>query len=155
MKLSAHLDLVELTRSESAKRNNIINQPTEQHLENMKILAKNIFEPIREYFKVPIYISSGYRSNALNKFVKGSRTSQHCTGEAIDIDMDGSSSGITNKMIFEFIKDNLNFDQLIFEYGTEKDPNWVHVSYETTGTQRKQILRAIKIKSKTIYQNYN
>jgi len=154
MKLSTHLDLVEVTRSESAKRNNISNQPTAVHLANFKILAENIFEPIRKHFGVPIFISSGYRSIALNKFVKGSFTSQHCTGEAIDIDMDGTSSNVTNKMVFDFIKENLNFDQLIFEHGTKNDPNWVHVSYETNGKQRKQILRAIKKGSKTIYQNY-
>lgn len=154
MRISTHLDLVEVTRSETAKRNGISNEPTPEHLENFKKLAENIFEPIRNHFGVPINISSGYRSIALNKFIKGSTTSQHCTGEAIDIDMDGSSSDVTNKMVFDFIKNKLNFDQLIWEFGTKDKPDWVHVSYESNGKQRKQILKAIKKGSKTIYQPY-
>jgi len=154
MKLSEHLDLAEVTRSETAKRKGISNEPTPEHLENFKKLAQNIFEPIRKHFGVPIHISSGYRSKALNTAIGGSLTSQHCSGEAIDIDMDGSSNGVTNKMVFEFIKANLNFDQLIWEFGTKDAPDWVHVSFETSGKQRKQILRAIKSGGKTAYQPY-
>jgi zinc D-Ala-D-Ala carboxypeptidase len=153
MQLSKHLSLAEVTRSDSAKRNGISNQPTSAHLENFKLLAEKIFEPIREHFKVPIHISSGYRSAVLNKKIGGSSTSQHCSGEAIDIDMDGSSSGVSNKMVFEYIKNNLNFDQMIWEFGTDKNPDWVHVSYESTGKQRKQILKAIKTNGKTSYIN--
>jgi hypothetical protein len=141
MKLSEHLDLSEITRSDTAKRKGISNQPTPEHLENFKKLAENIFEPIRNHFKEPIFISSGYRSKELNTAVGGSLTSQHCSGEAIDIDMDGRSSTVTNKMIFEYIKNHLNFDQLIFEFGTDSNPDWVHVSYESTGKQRKQVLK--------------
>ena len=155
MKLSEHLDLAEVTRSDSAKRKGISNMPTPEHLENFKKLALNIFEPIRKHFGVPIMISSGYRSKALNTAIGGSLTSQHCTGEAIDIDMDGTANGVTNKMVFEFIKSNLNFDQLIWEFGTKEAPDWVHVSFESTGKQRKQILRAIKSGGKTAYQPYN
>lgn len=154
MKLSEHLDLSEVTRSDSAKRKGISNMPTPEHLENFKKLAENIFEPIRKHFGVPIMISSGYRSKALNTAIGGSLTSQHCTGEAIDIDMDGTSNGVTNKMVFEFIKSNLNFDQLIWEFGTKDAPDWVHVSFESTGKQRKQILRAVKSGGKTTYQPY-
>lgn len=154
MKLSEHLDLAEVTRSETAKRKGISNMPTPEHLENFKKLANNIFEPIRKHFKVPIHISSGYRSKALNTAIGGSLTSQHCSGEAIDIDMDGSSNGVTNKMVFEFIKANLNFDQLIWEFGTKDTPDWVHVSFETTGKQRKQILIAFKNGGKTAYKPY-
>jgi len=154
MKLSEHLDLAEVTRSETAKRKGISNTPTPEHLENFKKLAKNIFEPIRKNFGVPIHISSGYRSKALNTAIGGSLTSQHCSGEAIDIDMDGSSNGVTNKMVFEFIKANLNFDQLIWEFGTKDAPDWVHVSFETTGKQRKQILIAFKNGGKTAYKPY-
>jgi hypothetical protein len=121
-------------------------------LENFKKLAENVFQPIREHFGVPIHISSGYRSAALNKAVGGSASSQHCTGEAIDIDMDGTS--ITNAQIFNFIKDNLNFDQMIWEFGTDKNPDWVHVSYESTGKQRKQILVAKRVGGKTTYVPY-
>ena len=154
MKLSAHLDLSEVIRSESAKRNGISNMPTEQHIANFKLLAEKVFEPIRLHFNCPIHISSAYRSEALNKAVGGSSTSQHCTGEAIDVDMDGSPSGVTNKMVFDYIKDNLEFDQLIYEFGDSKNPDWVHVSYESTGKQRKQVLKAVRVNGKTTYQNY-
>ena len=151
MQLSKNLALAEVTRSETAKRKGISNEPTAEHLENFKKLAINIFQPIREHFDVPIHISSGYRSKALNSAIGGSLTSQHCSGEAIDIDMDGTS--ITNKQVFDYIKDNLVFDQMIWEFGTDKNPDWVHVSYESTGKQRKQILKAIKTNGKTSYIN--
>jgi D-alanyl-D-alanine dipeptidase len=152
MKLSEHLSLAEVTRSESAKRNGISNEPTPEHLENFKLLASHVFEPIREHFNIPIHISSGYRSAALNKKIGGAATSQHCSGEAIDIDMDNTS--ITNKQVFDFIKQHVNFDQLIWEFGTASNPDWVHVSYESTGKQRKQVLRATKQGGKTAYAPY-
>jgi zinc D-Ala-D-Ala carboxypeptidase len=151
MQLSEHLSLAEVTRSESAKRKGISNMPTPAHIENFKLLAENIFEPIRKHFGKPIYISSGYRSEALNKAVGGAKSSQHCKGEAIDIDMDGNANGVTNKMVFDYIKDNLNFDQLIWEFGTTSNPDWVHVSYNSDGKQRKQILRAVKSGRGTSY----
>lgn len=154
MQLSEHLSLAEVTRSDMAKRKGISNMPTPEHLENFKKLATNIFEPIRRYFGVPIYISSGYRSKELNTAIGGSLTSQHCSGEAIDIDMDGSANGVTNKQVFDYIKQHLNFDQLIWEFGTKDAPDWVHVSFESTGKQRKQVLRAVKQGGKTIYQPY-
>jgi zinc D-Ala-D-Ala carboxypeptidase len=152
MQISKHLSLAEVSRSETAKRKGINNTPSGEHLENFKKLAENVFEPIREHFGVPIHISSGYRSKELNSAVGGSSTSQHCSGEAIDIDMDGTS--ITNAQIFNFIKDNLVFDQMIWEFGTDKNPDWVHVSYESTGKQRKQILKAVKSGGKTSYIPY-
>jgi hypothetical protein len=152
MQLSKNLALAEVTRSETAKRKGISNMPTPEHLENFKKLAENVFQPIREHFGVPIHISSGYRSKALNTAVGGSLSSQHCTGEAIDIDMDGTA--ITNAEIFNFIKDNLNFDQMIWEFGTDTNPDWVHVSYESTGKQRKQILVAKRVGGKTTYVPY-
>jgi hypothetical protein len=152
MQLSKNLALAEVTRSETAKRKGISNMPTPEHLENFKKLAENIFQPIREHFGKPIHISSGYRSKALNTAVGGSLSSQHCTGEAIDIDMDGTE--ITNAQIFHFIKDNLNFDQLIAEFPVNSNPAWVHVSYESTGKQRKQILVAKKVGGATKYIVY-
>jgi hypothetical protein len=154
MKISNHLSLSEVTRSETAKRRGISNTPTAEHLENFKKLAENIFEPIREHFGVPIHVSSGYRSKELNSAIGGSLSSQHCQGEAIDIDMDGSSSGVTNADVYNFIKDNLEFDQLIWEFGTDSNPDWVHVSYESTGKQRKQILKAVKKGGATSYVPY-
>ncbi|CAB4175667.1 Peptidase M15A, C-terminal [uncultured Caudovirales phage] len=154
MQLSKHLSLAEVVRSETAKRKGISNMPTDAHIANFKLLAEKVFELIRTHFGKPIHISSGYRSEALNKAIGGSLTSQHCSGEAIDIDMDGSSNGVTNKMVFDYIKDNLNFDQLIWEFGTDSAPDWVHVSYESTGKQRKQILKAIKKGGATSYIPY-
>ena len=150
MELSKHLELAEVIRSSTAKRLGINNSPIAEHLSNLKALAENIFEPIREHFKRPIFISSGYRSAALNKATPGaSKTSQHSLGEALDIDMDGTE--ISNKQIFHFIKDNLDFDQLIWEFGTKDNPDWVHVSHKAQGKQRKQILVAIKSKGKATY----
>lgn len=154
MKLSQHLDLSEVIRSESAKRNGISNMPLPQHIENFKLLAEKVFEPVRVHFGCPIHISSGYRSIELNSAIKGSLTSEHCTGEAIDIDMDGSTSGITNKMVFDYIKDNLDYNQLIYEFGDSKNPDWVHVSYKANGKQKKQVLKAVRANGKTVYQNY-
>jgi len=143
LKLSKNLNLAEVTRSETAKRRKIDNAPTDEHIENLKILAANIFQPMRDHFGKPIYISSGYRSEALNKAIKGSKTSQHCKGEALDIDNDNANNGVTNRDIFEFIRDHLKFDQLINEFPVKGNPSWVHVSYSKT-QQRNQILKAYK-----------
>jgi zinc D-Ala-D-Ala carboxypeptidase len=148
VKLSEHLELSEVIRSESAKRNGISNMPTPEHIENFKILATKVFEPIREHFGVPIRISSGYRSAELNKCIGGSATSQHSTGEAIDIDQDGTT--ISNKQVFDYIKDNLAFDQLINEFNYA----WVHVSYKANGKQRGEILEAYKVGPVTKYRLY-
>ncbi len=153
MQLSTNLSLAEVTRSETAKRRGISNMPTAEHIENFKKLAANIFQPIREHFGKPIIISSGYRSAELNKAIGGSLSSQHSSGEAIDIDMDGTD--ITNKQIFDFIKDNLNFDQMIWEFGTDTNPDWVHVSFAANRSQRKQILVAKKVNGKTTYTPYS
>ena len=151
MNLSKNLTLAEVIRSESAKRRGINNKPSAEHLENLKLLAEKVFQPIRDHFKRPIHISSGYRSKILNNAIGGSFNSQHSKGQAIDIDMDGTS--ITNKQVFDFIKDNLDFDQLIFEFGTATNPDWVHVSYSNV-RNRKQVLRAKRIGVKTYYSNY-
>ena len=153
MNLSENLTLAEVIKSSTAKRLGIDNTPTDQHLENLKLVAKHIFQPIREHFNKPINVSSGYRSKALNDATPGSSaTSQHCSGEALDLDQDSMNTDVTNKMVFEFIKNNLNFDQLIWEFGTDQNPDWVHVSYESTGRQRKQILKAVRVNGKTTYK---
>lgn len=143
MNLSKNLTLFEMTRSDMAKRKGISNEPTTEHLANMIVLAEKIFQPIREHFGVPIYISSGYRSAALNKKIGGAKNSQHCLGQAIDIDMDGHPH-VSNVEVFNWIRANLVFDQLIWEYGSNSSPDWVHVSYNTSGTNRRQVLRATK-----------
>jgi zinc D-Ala-D-Ala carboxypeptidase len=152
MKLSKHLLLEEVIKSDTAKRLGISNQPTPEHINNLKLVAEKIFEPIRNHFKKPIFVSSGYRSKELNAATPGaSTTSQHSSGEALDLDQDSMKTGITNKMVFDFIKDNLVFDQLIWEFGTDSNPDWVHVSYESTGKQRKQILKAVRTNGKASY----
>ena len=139
MKLSNNLSLSEVIKSSTAIKNNIPNEPTKQHLQNLIILAENVFQPIREHFGIPIYISSGYRSKELNKLIGGASRSQHSKGEAIDIDNDHRNS-VSNREIFDYIKDNLEFDQLIFEAGTKEDPAWVHVSFRK-GMNRNKVLR--------------
>jgi hypothetical protein len=126
--------------------------PTGEHIANFMLLAEKIFEPIREHFGVPIHISSGYRSKELNAKIGGSATSQHCKGQAVDIDMDGSTNGVSNADVFNYIKDNLPFDQLIWEFGNEDNCDWVHVSY--VEKPRKQILKAFKMNGATKYFPY-
>ena len=151
MQITAHFNLAEFTRSESAKRHGVSNQPTPEHLENIKILCERVLEPIRMKFG-PINISSGYRSKVLNHYIGGSLRSQHCEGKAADIDMDGMND-VLNIDIFNYIKNNLEFDQLIYEFGNPLNPDWVHVSYNE-GKNRKQVLRAIKVNGKTAYSPY-
>ena len=146
MKLSQHFDLSEFTRSESAKREGLDNTPTAEHLENLRVLCEKVLEPIRLRFG-SINISSGYRGKMLNHFIGGSVNSDHCVGRAADLDMDDVGTGVTNKEIFEYIKDNLEFDQLINEFNYA----WVHVGYRL-GANRKQVLKAVKEKGKTVYQ---
>ena len=146
MKLSQHFDLSEFTRSESAKREGLDNTPTSEHLENLKVLCEKVLEPIRLKYG-SINISSGYRGKMLNHFIGGSVNSDHCVGRAADIDMDDVGTGVTNKEIFDYIKDNLEFDQLINEFNYA----WVHVGYRQ-GANRKQVLKALKEKGKTVYQ---
>ena len=147
MKLSKNLSLSEVIKSNTAIKNGIDNSPTLVHLKNLEILAEKIFQPIREHFGVPIGISSGYRSKALNEAIPGSsKTSQHCKGEALDLDAD-MFGGVTNKEIFDFIVDNLDFDQVINEFNY----SWIHVSYNKKKNNRRQILKAYKENGKTKY----
>jgi hypothetical protein len=152
MKLSAHFALSEFTRSESAKREGLDNTPTAEHLENLKTLCEKVLEPIRERYG-SINISSGYRGKMLNHFIGGSVSSDHCVGRAADIDMDNSATGVTNTEVFNYIKDNLDYDQLIWEFGTKEKPDWVHVGYRGKDN-RKQTLRATKVNGKSHYSPY-
>jgi len=148
--ISKHLTLDELTYSATAIKLGIVNVPNQLQTENLKTLALKVFEPVREHFGVPIHISSGYRIMNLNQALNGSITSQHCKGEAIDIDMKGDK--VSNAQIFHWIKDNLKYDQLIWEFGDKKNPDWVHVSY--TKENRQQTLRAVKVNGKTQYEKF-
>jgi hypothetical protein len=154
MKLSNYVSLAEVTKSDTATRRGISNEPTPEHLENLKTICTEVFDKIREHFGVPIYISSGYRSAALNKAIGGSKNSDHNLGRALDLDQDGRGNGVTNMEVFEFIKDNLEFDQLIGEF-QRADGNfeWVHVGYRK-GANRKQILVAYKEGTKTKYKPF-
>jgi len=154
MQLSEHLSVAEYIKSDTAKRKGISNSMTAAHTENAKVLAAKVFEPIRLHFGKPIFLSSGYRSEALNSAIGGSSSSQHCSAEAMDLDQDDRGTGVTNRMVFDYIKDHLVFDQLIFEMGDDQNPDWVHVSYKVSGTQRKQILRAYREGSATKYKPY-
>lgn len=150
--ISEYITYTEATKSDTAIKNGIKNNPNAIQLTAMKAVGKNVFDKVRIFVGNAVHISSFFRSVALNKKIGGSATSQHCLGEAIDIDCD-RYGGKTNKEIFDYIKDNLDFDQLIWEFGTKDNPDWVHVSYSTV-KNRKNILRAVRIKGKTIYQKY-
>lgn len=153
MTLSNHVSLAEFCHSDTAKRrgiDNTIKDPA--HLASAKLLCEKVFEPIREHFGVPIHISSGYRSAALNRAVKGSASSQHCRAEAMDIDADRYGK-VTNKEIFDYIREHLEWDQMIWEFGNDLQPDWVHVSFKATGNRR-QILKAIKEGASTEYVKY-
>ena len=140
-RISKHISYKEATHSNTAIRKGINNEPNGDELDSMKLLAKKVFEPLRVHFGEPIRVNSFFRCSALNVAVGGSKTSQHCSGEAIDID---ATNGITNKQLFYYIKDNLEFDQLIWEYGTNKEPDWVHVSFTDKRPNRGVILKAVK-----------
>ena len=135
MNLTRNITLEELTTSQTATRLKINNTPTPEIIENLKVVAAQV-QKVRDHFVKPLIISSGYRSEKLNSAIGGARNSQHTKGEAIDIQ---STNGYTNADIFNYIKNNLDFDQLIWEYGTRKEPKWVHISYKKSGN-RKQIL---------------
>lgn len=155
IKLSKNLSLKEVIKSNTATANGIDNSPTNEHLNNLKKLAVEIFQPVRDALDVPIGISSGYRSEALNKVIRNaSRTSQHCKGEAIDLDADIFGK-TTNADIFNYIKKNLDFDQLIWEFGNDTTPDWVHVSYKSYEENRNQILQAVRVNGKVQYIKLN
>lgn len=147
--ISAHITYAEAVKSQEAIRKGIDNTPTSEHLQAMKYLANHVFEPVRNFIGGSLGVSSFYRSEKVNKAIGGSTTSQHCKGEAMDIDCDIFGIG-KNSKVFDFIKNNLTYDQLIWEFGNDIEPDWVHVSLKN-GVNRKQILKATKVNGKTIY----
>lgn len=149
--ISKYISYTEATKSEYAIRNDIPNVPTDENIEAMQLVGQKVFDRVREHFGKPIGVTSFYRSQALNKAIGGAATSQHTTGNAIDIDAD-VYGGVTNKEIFDFIKDNLDFDQLISEFPVNGNPSWVHVSY--SHSNRRQVLVAVKDGGKTKYIPY-
>jgi zinc D-Ala-D-Ala carboxypeptidase len=149
MKLSKNLTLKEVTKSDTANRLGIDNTPEDFDIKNLRAIAEEVFQPLRDHFGVPLFVSSGFRSKKLNKAIGGSKYSQHMVGEALDIDADVYGS-VTNRELFMFIKENLIFDQLIWEFGDDDTPDWVHVSYKEKGQNRKQVKRAYR-DSKGVY----
>lgn len=150
MRISKHISYKEATHSQTAVRKGIKNDPDAYQLQNMQVLAEKVFEPLREHFGVPIAINSFYRSQKLNKAIGGVSGSQHTQGRAIDLD--DTLGGLSNRQMFEWIRENLDFDQLIWEFGDNTNPAWVHVSYVSHDENRNRVLMAYKSNGKTFYK---
>jgi zinc D-Ala-D-Ala carboxypeptidase len=148
MQLSKSFTLNELTKSQEATRLGIDNTPSEEHIENLKILCEKILQPLRDYYGMPVSVSSGYRSVALCEAIGSSAKSQHTKGQAADFEI----FGVANKDVAEFIVQNLEYDQCILEFWNENDPNsgWVHCSY-SANSNRKQYLKAEKLNGRIVY----
>jgi len=147
--ISKHISEKEAVKSITALRLGLNNTPDGDTLNNMKLLAEKVFEPLREWVGGPIKINSFYRSTALNSAIGGSSRSQHCQGRAFDLD--DIYGHKTNKEMFDWIKENLSFDQMIWEFGSEENPDWVHVSYVDEDKNRNRILKAVRDNGKTKY----
>jgi hypothetical protein len=147
MNLSAHVTLAEFERSDAAIRFGIENKMNEFEIERAKELCENVFEPIRAHLNKPIKINSGFRSAVVNKRIGGAKTSQHVLGEAVDLDLH-------ERGVFEWIIDNIDFDQAIYEGGNDVAADWFHISYRK-GRNRKQALRMVKKAGKTSYIPYS
>ena len=151
MRLSKNFILEEFTKSATATKHGIDNTPKGEHLQNLQFVVEKICQPVREFFGKPVSVNSGYRSPALNKAVGGSATSQHCNGEAVDIEI----NGIPNKVLADWITENCDYDQVILEfYNPAEGANsgWVHASVRRDGKNRKQKLIAFKDGKSTKYQ---
>jgi|TARA_A100000171_G_C2064400_1_gene111564 zinc D-Ala-D-Ala carboxypeptidase len=142
MKISDHITYAEAIHSETAKRKGIDNTPNPSQIEAMKLLAEKVFEPLRKWVGGPIKVNSFFRSADLNTAIGGSKTSQHCKGQAIDID--DVYGYKTNAEMYHWIKENLSFDQMIWEFGTDTQPNWIHISYVSEEDNRNRCLKAYK-----------
>ena len=147
--ISKHISYKEGIHSITAIRKGIDNEPNEEQLANMKLVAEKVFEPLRMFINGPIKVNSFFRSPDLNKAIGGSTKSQHCKGQAIDID--DTYGKIKNSDIYWWIKDNLDFDQMIWEFGNNDNPDWVHVSYVSPDKNRNRCLKAYRDDGKTKY----
>ena len=149
-KISKHITYKEATRSVTAIRLSIDNKPNDYQLQNMELIAEKVFEPLRKAVNGPIQINSFFRSEDLNTAIGGSTRSQHCQGRAIDLD--DNYGYMSNNDMYNYIKNNLDFDQLIFEFPDKKgNAAWIHVSYVDADSNRKRCLKAIKENGKTKY----
>ena len=147
--ISKHISYKEGVYSNTATRRGIDNTPDDDQLSNMELVAEEVFEPLRSYVGGPIKINSFFRCPELNTAIGGSHKSQHCKGQAIDID--DTFGRVTNAEVYHFIKDKLNFDQLIWEFGDDDNPSWIHVSYVSSEDNRNRCLKAYRDKGKTKY----
>jgi hypothetical protein len=150
MKISDHITYAEAIHSNTAKRKGIDNTPSEIQVVAMKLLAEKIFEPLRKWVGGPIKVNSFFRSEALNESIGGAPTSQHCKGQAIDIDDVYGKK--TNADMYHWIQTNLDYDQMIWEFGTDMQPNWIHVSYVSEEKNRNKCLKAYKEHGRTKYK---
>ena len=150
MKISDHITYAEAIHSNTAKRRGIDNTPNEVQVLSMKLLADKIFEPLREWVGGPIKVNSFFRSTALNEAIGGAASSQHCKGQAIDID--DVYGRKTNADMYHWIQMNLDYDQMIWEFGTDVQPNWIHISYVSKEENRNKCLKAYKEDGKTKYK---
>ena len=150
MKISDHITYAEAIHSNTAKRKQIDNTPNQTQVDAMKLLAEKVFEPLRKWAGGPIKVNSFFRSVVLNEKIGGVASSQHCKGQAIDIDdVYGYKS---NAEMYKWVKENLDFDQMIWEFGTDMQPNWVHLSYISKEENRNKCLKAYKEDRKTKYK---
>ena len=149
-KISDHISYKEATRSNTALRRGIDNIPDVEELENMKLIAEEIFEPLRKWVGGPVKINSFYRSPELNVAIGGSKKSQHCHGQAMDID--DTYGRRSNASMFKHIRYHMDFDQMIWEFGDDKNPAWVHISYVSEEKNRNRCLKAVKKDGKTHYE---
>jgi len=149
-RISKHLSLKEAIKSNTATRLEIKNEPRELDLVRMIEIAEKVFEPLREWVGGPIKVNSFYRSPELNSAIGGSKNSQHCIGCALDID--DTFGHKTNAQMFDYIKNNLDYDQIIWEFGDDDNCDWVHVSYVSEDANRRRLLKATKINGKANYQ---
>ena len=147
--ISKHISYHEGTYSQTGVRRNLDNTPNENQLKCMKEVSENLFEPLREWVGGPIKINSFFRGEPVNTAIGGSTRSQHMKGQAIDID--DTFGHKTNAEMYHYIKDNLDFDQMIWEFGDDKNPNWVHISWVSHRSNRKKITIAKKVNGRTKY----
>ena len=148
--ISKHISYKEGVYSNTAIRRGIDNTPNDEQLNNMELIAEKVFEPLREWVGGPIKINSFFRGEPVNTAIGGSRKSQHMKGQAIDID--DTFGKATNAEMYNWIKENLDFDQMIWEFGDDDNPNWIHVSYVSEDENRNRCLRAYKNNGKTAYE---
>lgn len=155
MLIGKYLTLEECCKSATAIRLGIDNKPNQQQIFALQALATNVYDKVCEKFLLKIPVTSAFRSKELNSAISGSSaSSQHMRGEAMDLDLDGTINGVTNAQLFNYIRFNLDFDQLIWEFGTDSNPDWVHVSYDVAGKNRKNVFKGFRANGRVHYKPY-